>query len=125
MSTDGPVARAYIYSGDWVSDCPRACGNAEFLHDLTDPRDARSPRTVRKPGFYCSYCGQSAEIEWPSAVEMAALMAVLETRPIPHTRNWYPADHPTAVKFRVPHGQSVEDLILENQEHGVMDVMLG
>jgi acetylornithine deacetylase/succinyl-diaminopimelate desuccinylase-like protein len=119
MTLSQAPARAYIYSGAWVGDCPRECGNTEFLFDLEQPRNPVSPRTVRKAGFYCSYCHLSADIDWPSELEMQALMAVLQFRPIPHNRNWYPADHKVAVNFRLPHGQSVQDLVEENLAHGV------
>jgi hypothetical protein len=111
-------ARAYVYAGDWVADCTRdGCANAEFLCDLEHPGNPRSPRTRPRSIFHCSNCRQIAEIDWPPNV--ADIMAVLERRPIPHTRNWYPSGHDTAVRFRVPHGQSIDDLRAENQEHGV------
>jgi hypothetical protein len=50
---------------------------------------------------------------------MAEITAVLALRPIPQTRNWYPRDHDIALRFRIPHGQSVDDLREENAEHGV------
>lgn len=117
-----PVARAYVYQGDWVADCPRAkdpvtqrgCGNVEFLY-----RQSRmgGPRDMQNPFFVCSYCGQQAPIDWPRTRD--EIMEVLSVRPLPDTRNWYPADHPVAVNFRIPHGQSVKDLVHENEEHGV------
>lgn len=110
-------ARAYVYAGDWVADCPRACGNVEHLYARINRSDPHSPRMVQLPEFYCSYCQATAPIEWPP--DMAEIMAVLVLRPVPHTRNWYPKDHETAVRFRVPHGQSVDDLRAENVEHGV------
>lgn len=114
-------ARAYVYSGDWVADCPRGCGNVEHLYARANPRDANSPRIVQMPGFYCSYCklgdAETVPIDWPP--NMADIMAVLALRPIPHTRNWYPKDHDTALKFHVPHGQTVDDLRAENASHGV------
>lgn len=110
-------ARAYVYAGDWVADCPRDCGSVEHLYAPIRPGDPSSPRVVQVPAFQCSYCKATAAIEWPP--NMADLMAVLMLRPIPHTRNWYPADHETAVRFRVPHGQTVDDLRAENAEHGV------
>lgn len=109
-------ARAYVYSGDWVADCPRACGNVEHLYAPISKRPG-APRTVRLPSFACSYCTMQAPIDWPP--HMSEITAVLALRPIPHTRNWYPAGHPTAVRFRVPHGQSVEELRDENAAHGV------
>lgn len=114
-------ARAYVYSGDWVADCPRGCGNVEHLYARANPRDATSPRMVQLPSFYCSYCkfgeAETVPVEWPA--NMADIMTVLMLRPVPHTRNWYPGDHDTAVKHRVPHGQTVDELRAENAEHGV------
>jgi hypothetical protein len=46
-------------------------------------------------------------------------MRILMLRPIPRNRNWYPQDHPVALKFNIPHGQSPADLLAENEEHGV------
>ncbi len=114
------MARAYVYHGDWVSDCPReGCGNVEHLFGRMNPRDPMSPRTVRHVVFHCTYCGMQAEIDWPTEGAMDAILAVLMLRPVPHNRNWYPKDHTTAVRFRVPHGQSVDDLKQENRDHGV------
>lgn len=111
-------ARAYVYSGDWVADCPRACGNVEHLYARINPRNPASPRTVQLPAFACSYCKLTdVPIDWPT--DMADIMAVLMLRPIPHTRNWYPQGHDTAVKHRVPHGQSIDELRAENAEHGI------
>jgi hypothetical protein len=111
-------ARAYVYAGDWVSDCPRdGCGNVEHLFDRSNPKKPDSPRSVRKTQFYCTYCRMVAPIEWSD--QEAEIMQVLERRPVPHNRNWYPSDHTTAIKFRIPHGQSVQDLRDENAEHGV------
>jgi hypothetical protein len=114
-------ARAYVYAGDWVADCPRACGNVEHCYARANPRDANAPRVVQLPSFYCSYCKlgdtETVPIEWPP--NMADIMTVLMLRPIPHTRNWYPAGHDTALKYRLPHGQTIDDLRAENVEHGV------
>jgi hypothetical protein len=110
-------ARAYVYAGDWVADCPRGCGNAEHLYVRVRPADPASPRAVQLPEFRCSYCGATAGIEWPE--RMADITAVLALRPVPHTRNWYPKDHDTAARARIPHGQSVDELRAENHEHGV------
>jgi hypothetical protein len=113
-----PRARAYVYAGDWVADCPRqGCGNVEHLFDRSNPAVPASARTVRKTGFFCTYCRLVAEIEW--ARDEADIMAVLGLRPVPHNRNWYPADHETALRFNIAHGQSVQDLRHENAEHGV------
>lgn len=111
-------ARAYVYSGDWVADCPRpGCANAEHLYARLNPRDPRSPRVVQLPSFKCSNCHMDAIIDWPEY--MSEIMAVLELRPVPETRNWYPEHHETALRFRVPHGQTIAQLREENAEHGV------
>lgn len=116
-------ARAYIYAGEWVADCTRdGCGNVEYLFGLRSPAHPpgpANPREIRKPVFLCSYCQQMAEIDWPSQDFMEEAMAVLALRPIPSTRNWYPANHDTATAFRLEHGQSVDDLRQENEAHGV------
>lgn len=117
------MARAYVYSGEWVADCPRGCGNVEYLYDLANPQDLTGPRTRQKPQFYCSYCRLITGIEWPH--DMESIMEVLGLRPIPHTRNWYPEGHDTALQFRIPHGQSVDDLRAENVENGVPATAVG
>jgi hypothetical protein len=118
MNLIAAVARAYVYSGDWVADCPRdGCGSVEHLYDRINPRNPGSPRTVQKSEFRCSYCGMTASIDWPP--QLAEITTVLMLRPVPHTRNWYPENHDTAVRFHVPHGQSIDELRAENREHGV------
>lgn len=110
-----PVARAYVYGGDWVADCPRdGCGNVEHLYR---PSRRGGPRDLEQPFYACSYCGMEAEVSWPD--DRYGILSVLARRPVPSTRNWYPADHPVAIRFSLPHGQSVRDLLGENEEHGV------
>lgn len=110
-------ARAYVYSGEWIADCPRPCGNAEHLFTLSEPRNPRSPRLAPVAEFHCSYCGHRAPVEWPRG--MPGIMQVLQLRPVPHNRNWYPEGHEVAVRFRLPHGQTVSELREENAAHGV------
>lgn len=113
---DPSRARAYVYQGEWVADCTRQpdCGNVEFL---MEPVMKGGPRINPKPVFLCSNCTMMAAIDWPH--DMLGIMEVLGRRPVPQTRNWYPRDHVTAVRHRIPHGQSVADLQAENREHGV------
>jgi hypothetical protein len=107
--------RAYVYSGMWVADCPRPwCGGTELLHH----RERGGQLIRRKTEFMCSSCLLSVPvIEWCPQEE--EIMSVLMLRPVPHTRNWYPKDHEGATRFRIPHGQSAEDLRDENRAHGV------
>lgn len=98
-------ARAYVNHGRWVADCPRrGCTNARLLKE----RDAT---------FHCNVCKLVASIEWPADAD--AIWEALERRPVPRTRNWYPAGHELALRFGLPHGQSVQDLYDENHENGV------
>jgi hypothetical protein len=90
----------------------------EHLYERANPRNQASARTVQKTAFHCTYCHMLSEIEWPD--HMAEIMEVLALRPVPHNRNWYPKDHETAVKFRIEHGQTVQDLRDENAEHGIL-----
>lgn len=109
-------ARAYIYHGEWVADCPRdSCGNTEFL---SLPQSKQGPRTIRKQVFYCSYCKLNAPIEW--APNEHKLMQVLLLRPVPHTRNWYPKNHPVAIKYGLPDGQTEQELIQEAIDYGAI-----
>lgn len=115
-------ARAWVYRGEWVASCPRppdpitkkGCGGVEFLYEPAVPH---GPRVMEKRFFACSNCGYQAEISWPRRRE--DLLRVLMLRPVPDTRNWYPTDHPDAVNYHLPHGQTVHDLLDENEEHGV------
>jgi hypothetical protein len=114
-------ALAFVYSGDWVAECPMPdCGNVEHLFDRVNPRVPTSPRLVPKGEFVCSHCGLRIGIGWPEPELIQGIMAALNKRPVPHTRNWFPADHPLALRMGVrEHGQSVDDLLTENAEHGV------
>jgi hypothetical protein len=114
-------AVAFVYSGDWVAECPRPyCGNVEHLFDRVNPALATSPRLRPRQQFTCTHCGLQVDIEWPEADLVQGVMAALNRRPVPHTRNWFPADHALAVRMGVrEHGQSVDDLLAENAEYGV------
>lgn len=110
-----PATKAvvYILRGSWVAACPREdCANVEFA----DPR--QNPKTkCTLEMFYCTYCKMVAPMLWPS--NASELMEPLERRPVPRTRNWYPENHPDALRFNIEHGQSVADLWQENKDHGV------
>jgi hypothetical protein len=80
----------------WIATCPD-CGGAEYVW-MDDPR------------FYCVSC-RNASIDglWrPLRVpaEREAIEAALMARPDPTTRHWLP-------------GESVDDLLDENREHGI------
>lgn len=113
---------AFVFNGEWVAECPvNGCNNVEFLTTrLPEHRGRRDlPPGPVQPVFACRNClTVSPHVEWPDHPD--DLMAVLNRRPVPQTRNWYPDGHPHALKWAgTPHGQSVADLEQENRDHGV------
>ncbi len=96
-------ARAYANHGRWIADCPRPhCGSAELL-------------VPWQPLFHCSACHAEAPCEWPR--DAADITTVLAARGNSRWMSWFPADHPLAVAAGCPHGQSVADLLAEDDEH--------
>lgn len=112
-------ARAYVYSGEWVADCPQKCGNVELLTVKRDQDRGRAgTKGERKDTFLCSYCKCIAtSIHWPDNAD--EIMEVLDRRPVPHTRNWYPEGHLTALDFGIKDGETIEELLAENDVHGI------
>ncbi len=99
------IARAYVNHSKWIADCGRPyCNGAERL----EPRQAQ---------IHCANCHWEAPVQWPPDAD--AIWQVLQERPVPHTRNWFPSGHELALRSGCPHGQSVADLIAENAEYGV------
>lgn len=96
---------AYLNWGRWVADCPvLGCTSAVGLDH-------------RQTMAHCAECHQVATVEWPDNVP--DLERVLWQRPEPGNRNWFPADHPMAIRGGLPHGQTVADLETESTKHGV------
>jgi hypothetical protein len=113
-------ARAYIYGGEWVADCPQDdCANVEFVESKRDQdRGVAGTRGERKDTFFCTHCRVMAtSIHWPSNAD--ELIEVLERRPVPHTRNWYPEGHLTALRYGIRDGETVAELRAENAMHGI------
>ena len=99
-------ARARVNHGRWIADCPRPyCAHAMRL-------------TPGQAAFHCGGeggCQLVAEVEWPADAD--GIWAALVERPVPGTRNWYPAGHAEAVQLGLPHGQSAGDLRAETREY--------
>lgn len=114
-------ALAFVLYGDWVAECPMPyCGNVEHLFDRVNPRVPTSPRLVPKVMFVCSHCHLEIGIGWPEPELIKGVMDVLNLRPVPHTRNWFPQDLPFAVRQKIEeHGQTIDDLKAENIAYGV------
>jgi hypothetical protein len=83
--------------GRWVADCPSPfCLSALQLQRY-------------QPWFACLECDTAGEIVWPDRAE--DVERILSMRPDPFTRNWSP-------------GESLQDLYLENLDHGALPVPL-
>lgn len=99
--------RAVVYMswGTWVTRCPRPwCVHQDHY--------GRGPNTGRIGGlsrttWTCLRCELVCEADWPDNAEDIA--AVLLQRPMYETRNWHP-------------GETIDDLLMENVTHGVVDV---
>ena len=84
-------AFARAYNSMWIADC--VCANAFQL-------------TRFQPAVECDYCGMFYELIWPAEGTVYSIERLLLMRPLPYTRNWWP-------------GETVQDLMRENGEHGV------
>lgn len=100
-----PYAMAYYNHGRWIADCPENCGFAILLQS-------------RQGMFHCNECQVMWPVEWPSDVD--EITEVLEVRKKKH-RNWFPHGHDLAVRFNLPHGQTVNELREETEDHNGVD----
>lgn len=100
-----PYTRAYVNHSRWIADCGRRyCAGAERLEP-------------RQPQMHCANCHWEGMVQWPADAD--AIWEALAGRPVPQTRNWFPAGHELALRSGCPHGQSAADLAAENHEYGV------
>jgi hypothetical protein len=96
------LARAYMNHGRWVADCPMDCGAALKLDS-------------DQGAFQCPECMTISSVDWPKNV--GGIWDALGKRRNPKTRNWYPPEHPIALRGNLPHGQTVRDLEAETKEN--------
>jgi len=94
----------YINYGRVIVDCPAECGNAFLVKPGETQKHCRS----------AGRCDTVFQLLIPS--NLSELMAELERRPDKSTRNWFPVDHPLAVRAGAPHGQTVADLAAEFEQ---------
>lgn len=91
------LAYAEANWGRWLARCPAGlCSNAIQIHRW-------------QQRFECAgegNCGWTTRIQWPDDPEMTE--AILGLRPDVRTRNWLP-------------GETLDDLLAENAQHGLMD----
>lgn len=96
------LALAYVNHGRWIVECPWECGSAKQLqpHDML---------------FACSECHQITPVAWPSDPD--GIWEALLERPVPRTRNWFPAGHPVAERIGAPVDQTPDELRKEQREY--------
>lgn len=98
-----PDTHAYVHRGMWVADCMYPeCNNAQRL----------------EPGqlsMQCIECHWSMSVTWPKDAQ--DIDTVLRLRPVPGTRHWAPAGHRQAIACGFAQGQTVADLLAENETH--------
>jgi hypothetical protein len=88
----------YINWGRFIAECQ--CGSATEVHP-----GQREALCVQDPP------GHLMSLVWPDGIER--VMAVLAERLSDKRRNWFPADHPVALRLGQPHGESLDDLRAE------------
>lgn len=96
-------ARAYVNFGRWIAECPLGCGNALEL------QKGQAQFFCNPPGG----CGHVGSVDWPSNPD--ELWEALDGR-APKNRNWFPSEHPLALKANCPHGQTPQELRDETEE---------
>ena len=97
-----PKARAYVNHDRWIAECPYECGSARVLE--------RSETM-----FLCTECKSVSQVEWPADPD--GIWEALQERRLPRTRNWFPEEHPLALKCNLPHGQTPKELRDEQAEN--------
>lgn len=107
-----PTSQAYLNHGRWVADCPvPGCKDALALYPQHPQTGQLSPTPV-----YEQTCvnGHRFRLDAPPD-DMRARIEVALAERLSHTRrNWFPKDHPMALAYGYPHGQSVDDLKRES-----------
>lgn len=100
----GPAVVARVSGSAWIADCPTlGCGGAEYV-------------SFDRPVFFCCECRNREAghaylpVVVPAPKLRAEIAAVLEARPEPSTRHWYPRE-------------TVAQLRAENRAHGVPETV--
>lgn len=107
-------ARAYYNYGRWVVECPApGCTDARAVYP---EHPVTGVRSLRKNTEDVCANGHPFTIEMPSVDLEGQIAAVLSERPNEADRAWYPTGHQAALRAGKPHGQSIEELLAENQE---------
>lgn len=100
QTATGPAVVARVSGSAWIADCPTlGCGGAEYV-------------SFDRPVFFCCECRNQAAgndylpVVVPKPEKRTEIEAILDARPAPSTRHWYP--HETVAQLRA-----------ENRAHGI------
>lgn len=105
------LGKVYINHGRIIVDCPYGCNNAYRV----------------KPGQKEAMCrtksGDGCLVSFPLEIheDLQEIESELNKRRMSKNRNWFPDDHPRAVRHNLPRGQSVSDLRAEHEMNGGRD----
>lgn len=103
-----PVVFVFANWGRWVAVCP-VCPSALAVAAgvVDDDRGLVGWDPVRRrTGLQCRDCGTLYLAEWPDEDMTRGVERLLQLRPDPTTRSWWP-------------GETLDDLAAENMTHGV------
>lgn len=107
-------ALAYLNHGRWVAECPTlGCTDARLVYEV-NPQTGLP--TGRQLGEDVCAKGHPFAIVMPPAQLEAQIMAAVADRVDDADKAWYPKDHVRAKLAGLPTGQSVADLVAENDE---------
>lgn len=100
-------ALAYLNHGRFVVDCPApGCADARLAHDDAGRRLAED---------VCAN-GHPFQVVMPPAQLEAQILAAVADRPDVGDRAWYPQGHVRAQLAGLPTGQTVAELVRENDD---------
>ena len=99
------VAQIYINHGRIILDCPVPCGNAYFYEEGATHRTCDA-----------TIDGCQTVFELDVHEDIYEIFEDLERRPVKGTRNWFPLNHPLAIRGRLKHGMSLAEVVQETDE---------
>lgn len=108
------TALAYFNWGRWVVDCPEpGCTDARSVYT----QDKDSGEYVGKPHTedVCAH-GHPFRIVMPPPQMEARIVAAVAGRAVEGDKSWYPEGHVRAAMQGFPTGQTVDELLAENEE---------
>lgn len=105
---------AFLDHGQWKADCPElGCGDARLVYEVNPHTGVPTGRRLTEDR--CAK-GHHFEIVMPPPEFEARVMAALADRTQDADKAWFPGGHVRAALAGIPTGQSIDDLIRENDE---------